>query len=81
MAALVHGLAVVTNAGHLTEPLWAETGAAAVATPPDEVARLVETLLADGRQRERLGAAGRALYESRIRAREDCGSPLRARIP
>ena len=34
--------------------------------PPGRSRALVETLLADGRQRERLGAAGRAVYESRF---------------
>ena len=64
MAALEHARPVVTTAGRLTEALWAESGAVALA-PADRLDALleaVERLMADADARARLGEAGRALY-------------------
>jgi glycosyltransferase involved in cell wall biosynthesis len=68
MAALVHGIAVVTNAGRLTEPLWAESGAVELASTgrADDLARAAERLLTDPAARDRVRAAGLALYDRRF---------------
>ena len=68
MAALVHGLPVVTTRGHLTEPLWTKSGAIA-AVPADDpagLAPLAASLLQDQSARERLGLAARGLYRDRF---------------
>ena len=66
MATLSHGLAVVTTKGHLSEPLWAETRAAALAPAGDvnSIIALVQSLLGDPTERRRLSAAAKALYQS-----------------
>jgi glycosyltransferase involved in cell wall biosynthesis len=67
MAALAHGLPVVTNSGHNTEPLWSDEEGAAVAA--DHAGALVaeaEALLADAGARASLGAAGADLYRRRF---------------
>jgi glycosyltransferase involved in cell wall biosynthesis len=68
MAALAHGLAVVTTVGRLSEPLWAECGAVELvaAGDPRATCAAVERLLADEDARARLGDAGRALYRERF---------------
>lgn len=68
MAALAHGRPVVTTRGRLTEELWGESGAVALAAAGDSRALLSACLrlAADGAGRERLGAAGRALYRERF---------------
>ena len=66
MAQLSLGLPVVTTAGKLTEPLWAESRAVAL-TPAGDVSRMVEAtnrLLGDEGERKRLAAAARSLYLS-----------------
>lgn len=65
MAALAHGRPVVTNAGALAEPFWANRGAVALAPGPEPGAfvQAAETLLADPAARARLGADARRLYE------------------
>ncbi len=65
MAALAHGVATVATLGVHTEPLWAETGALALAPEGqlEVMSRAVEALLADPEARGRLGATGRATYE------------------
>src|ERR1044072_1145876 len=67
MAGLAHGLAVVTTSGALTEELWEESGAVALAPAGDDDALLREALrlLASHDSRARLGAAGRKLYRER----------------
>jgi glycosyltransferase involved in cell wall biosynthesis len=61
MACLSCGRAVVTTAGHLTEPLWSETGAVAMADVADhsEFASKVMSLLQHDDARLALGARGR----------------------
>src|SRR2546425_946956 len=68
MAGLSHGLPIVTTVGHLTEGLWAESGAVALAPAGDvaTLARLTERLLRDKTERNRLSAAAKALYEQRF---------------
>jgi glycosyltransferase involved in cell wall biosynthesis len=66
LALLEHGRAVVTTSGRLTEALWSESGAVALA-PDGDAGALVshaERLLGDVRERARLGSAARSLYES-----------------
>jgi len=68
MAGLAHGLAVVTTNGRLSEGLWKESGAVALAQANDDDALLEEVrrLLASTEARARLGAAGRQLYRERF---------------
>ena len=65
MAALLHGVPTVTTSGRLTEPLWRQTGAVALApaTDPAALAAVASALLGDPTARERLGAAGEAAYD------------------
>jgi glycosyltransferase involved in cell wall biosynthesis len=65
MAALLHGVPTVTTSGRLTEPLWRQTGAVALApaADPTALAAVTSALLADPKARERLGAAGEAAYD------------------
>ena len=71
MAALAHGRPLVTTAGRLSEPLWAESGAVRLAPAGDAagLGGLVAALLADPDRREALGSAGRALYRERFSLR------------
>jgi glycosyltransferase involved in cell wall biosynthesis len=68
MAALAHGVPVVTTNGRLTEPLWAEGGAVALADDGDinALGEQALRLLDDPAERARLGAAGRSLYRGRF---------------
>lgn len=68
MVALAHGVPVVTTAGELTEPLWTESRAVALTTVCDgeAMARVTEKLLAEGSERMRLAAVGKALYRDRF---------------
>lgn len=70
MAALSHGVAMVTASGHLTERLWTEANAVTMAPAGDSTALARETirLLDDLRERNRLGAAGQALYAAKFDA-------------
>jgi glycosyltransferase involved in cell wall biosynthesis len=63
MAAIAHGVALATTVGRLSEPLWEESGAVALA-PADDPGALTATtarLLEDRAERCRLAAAGEAL--------------------
>ena len=63
-AALASGVPVVTNPGHLMETLFETSGAVALADPePAAIRRAIEALLSDQSATERIGAAGRKLYE------------------
>jgi len=68
MAALAHGRPVVTTSGRLTEPLWHESRAVALAPANDlpAMAALMHRLIDDGDERQRLGAAARELYDRRF---------------
>src|SRR5258708_22079751 len=68
MAALTTSVPVLTTAGPLTEPVWTQTSAVALA-PTGNVPALVETaagLAADPAARAALGARGRDLYHGRF---------------
>jgi hypothetical protein len=68
MLGLSHGKAVVTTLGELSEPLWKETGALALAPAFDSNAFVdeIQKLSADPAERHRMGQAARKLYESRF---------------
>jgi len=68
MVGLAHGRAIVTNSGHLTEPLWSEHCAVAIA-PPNDVASsaaLARDLLGDTARREQLAKSGASLYADKF---------------
>jgi glycosyltransferase involved in cell wall biosynthesis len=64
MAALAHGLPIVTTAGPLTEALWSESRAVRLEAVGDSEAFAASTheLLIDENERHRLSAASVALY-------------------
>ena len=68
MACLSGGRPVVTTTGHLTEPLWAETGAVAIADVTDSAAfaSAVVDLLGRGDARLALGVRGQQVYLERF---------------
>ena len=68
MACLSSGRPVVTTTGHLSEPLWAETGAVAIADVTDSTAfaSAVVNLLAHAEARTALGARGQQVYAERF---------------
>jgi glycosyltransferase involved in cell wall biosynthesis len=68
MNVISHGIAVVSNVGHLTESLWAESNAIALASTGDatQLSSLCSDLLRDHTRRLRLAQTGRALYLSRF---------------
>jgi glycosyltransferase involved in cell wall biosynthesis len=65
MAALASGRPVVTTDGALTEPIWRETGAVALARAGDAAsfAQQVQRLASDAPLRASLGARGRRTYD------------------
>jgi glycosyltransferase involved in cell wall biosynthesis len=68
MAALANGVAIVSTAGALTEAVWEETGAVALAPASHAraIGAAVVELLRDPAGRARLGAAGRRTYDERF---------------
>ena len=68
MAGLINARAIVTTTGHLTEPMWADTGAVALAAARDtgSFVALAEALLSDEKQREALAARGERVYLERF---------------
>ena len=68
MAAMAHGLPVLTTLGRLTETLWAESRAVALVQVGDvnEIIKVAEQLLADASERTRLGSAAVALYQKQF---------------
>jgi glycosyltransferase involved in cell wall biosynthesis len=68
MACLSRGRPVVTTSGHLTEPLWAETGAVAIADVNDSsgFASAVVNLLGHVGARSVLSTRGQRLYAERF---------------
>jgi glycosyltransferase involved in cell wall biosynthesis len=71
LTCLARGRPVVSTAGHLTEPLWRERRAVALAdvVDPGEFTAIVGRLLAAPVERGRRGEAGRCLYEERFAGR------------
>lgn len=70
MAWLAHGVAVVTNEGHLTEAWWKSSGAiATVQRRAAPFADAVVGLLANPVERRAVGTSGRQLYEARFAPR------------
>jgi glycosyltransferase involved in cell wall biosynthesis len=63
MAGLALGIPIATNAGHLTESLWHETGIVEIVSKPGRVESAAERLLADPRRAALLGKRGRDFYE------------------
>jgi glycosyltransferase involved in cell wall biosynthesis len=71
MAAIAHGLPLVTTAGRLTEPLWLDSRAVE-AVPAGDAREFVEAtcrLLTDEVGRARLGERARDLYNSKFDVR------------
>lgn len=68
MAGLSHGKPVVTTSGALTEDFWKLSGAVAIAPAQDtgEFVRLVRELRGNARERERLGAQAKRVYDERF---------------
>jgi glycosyltransferase involved in cell wall biosynthesis len=68
MACLSRARPVVTTSGHLTESLWAESGAVALASvsEPDSFTSAVARLLEDSDSRLKLGTRGQSLYYERF---------------
>ena len=68
MAALAHGIPVVTTEGRLSEPVWRESRAVRLVPPgdTDAMAREILALGNDATERARLMSAGRALYNERF---------------
>jgi glycosyltransferase involved in cell wall biosynthesis len=68
MAALAHRRPVLTTAGGLTEPLWAQSRAVALVAVEDAAAMgaELERLIDDAPERARLGVAAGALYAERF---------------
>ena len=68
MAALSHGIPVVTTIGHLSERFWQDSSAIA-AVPSGDVAAMaavVGELVRQPERRRRLGATGRSAYDERF---------------
>ena len=71
MAALAHGRAVVTTNGVATEPLWAQSGAVAMAPVDDHDAMrsVIARMVADEGERLRTASAAKKLYAERFALR------------
>lgn len=65
LAALAHGVPVITNKGFLTERLWSERGEVVMARScePATFATLIEELLADDRRLREKGFEAKSLYD------------------
>lgn len=62
--ALASGVPVVTNQGDLTEPLFKTSGAVVLTdSEPDAICQAVVQLLSDHSAIQKIGTAGRGLYE------------------
>jgi glycosyltransferase involved in cell wall biosynthesis len=68
MAGLALGVPIATSAGEASEPIWAESGAVALAATPSmaNLIATVELLLADAAELAELRARGRSLYQNRF---------------
>ena len=68
MAGLINGRAIVTTTGHLTEPVWTESGAVALA-PAEDTRAFVQSsrgLLSDHESRAALASRGERTYRERF---------------
>ena len=68
MAGISHGVPVVTTSGHLSESLWNDSGAVAIAPARDRSAFMssARRLIRSPEERAHLGAAGLQLYQERF---------------
>ncbi len=68
MAGISHGVPVVTTSGHLSELLWSESGAVAIAPAGDRSAfvNAAQRLIKSPEERARLSAAGSRLYQQKF---------------
>lgn len=68
MAGVALGRPVATQTGHLTEPIWRESGAVALAegTTPEALVALAERLLSQPEARAALGTRAARLYRERF---------------
>ncbi len=68
MACLSLGRPIVTTSGHLSESLWAESGAVALVNLSDAggFSATANTLLTRAEERERLGQRGLRLYREQF---------------
>jgi len=68
MACLAHGKPIVTTFGHVSERLWTDAGAVAIAPAgnTDEFVKLINRLSVNGEERIRLGREARQLYLRRF---------------
>lgn len=68
MVGLSHGVPLVTTTGHLTESMWAESRAVALA-PVENISAmsdLTERLLTDSNERRQMGVAAKRFYQERF---------------
>ena len=68
MAGISHGVPVLTTSGHLSEPLWSDSGAVAIVPANDRVAftNSARRLIDSAEERSRLASAGLRLYQERF---------------
>jgi glycosyltransferase involved in cell wall biosynthesis len=68
MAGISHGVPVVTTSGHLSESLWSESRAVAIAPAGDRSALMnsAQRLIQYPEERARVGAAGLRLYQQKF---------------
>jgi glycosyltransferase involved in cell wall biosynthesis len=68
MAAIALGLPVVSSIGKHTEPMWADSGAVALAATPAaaDVIATAESALADRHRRSMLGQRAKSYYQERL---------------
>ncbi len=66
MASLAHGMAIVTNTGKFTEPLWRETGAVALGSDAEGIALQLSRVLSDETFRELLRSMALTLYNEQF---------------
>ncbi len=78
MAGLALGVPVVTNAGPMTEPVWAERQAVSLVDGADGWVPAVTGLLEDGHARAGLAQRGLALYADRFDVSRTIGALRRA---
>jgi glycosyltransferase involved in cell wall biosynthesis len=71
MVALAHGVPIASNDGPLSEPVWRESNAVALAAPGDPagLAALAASLIADPDRRDDLARRGIDLYDSQFDVR------------